>query len=215
MTGALYLGTLIPLLFLVLFIKGENRILLLFLIWGLTAVLPAIFFNQWCEEYFTLGQEDLLVFFGPVVEEFLKAIPLFITLFSIKKLKGTLILFCAMAAGIGFSIHENFMYLLAFDTGDFLVIVLSILRSFSTALLHGSTVVIISFAFFVSKQSGRIFVSLITGSFVLAVIIHGLYNYLVAVKALAGLAFLIPVGLFLFLLRIITSMRKKKASMYW
>lgn len=215
MTGALYLGTVIPLLFLILFIRGENRILLLFLMWGLTAVLPASLINEWLARAADLCETDVAVFAVPMVEELLKALPLIFVFIRPKQLKGDSILFAAMAAGIGYSIHENFMYVAALQRHDIMAVFVSIIRSLSTSVMHGSTVVIIGLACLALREHGKPYAALLAGTYLTAISLHGFFNYLMIGNSSAGIALLIPIGLFLFLLQGILNIKKRDAALYW
>jgi len=82
MVEAVYFGTLIPLLFLVLVIRGEYRKLILFFAWGLTSAIIIYLINTLIDTYFVPDETLLLSQMIPFMEEFLKIIPVF---FLIKK----------------------------------------------------------------------------------------------------------------------------------
>jgi RsiW-degrading membrane proteinase PrsW (M82 family) len=215
MIWALYLGTLIPLLFLVIFVKKENRLLLLFMLWGLTAVLPSAFFNQLIFNKTSASLEEITSFAAPLIEEFFKGLPLLLFLFFKKNMKSSFVLFLAMASGIGFSIHENFVYLSQFPGDDFFVVALSIIRSFSTSLMHGVTVVVFGFSVVSCRKLGRKFSPMIIGAYWSAVIIHSLYNTLVDSVSYSGLALLVPLLVFIFIMFSFSLVKRKKSSPYW
>ncbi len=215
MIWALYLGTMIPLLFLVIFVKRDNRLLLLFMLWGLTAVLPSALLNQLVYNNTLISMEAVTSFAAPLIEEFFKALPLLLFLFFKKDLKNPFILFLAMASGIGFSIHENFVYLSQFSGDDFFVIALSIIRSFSTSLLHGVTVVVFGFSIVSCRKLGKKFSPMVAGAYCSAVIIHSLYNTLIDSVSYSGLALLVPLLVFVFIMFSFSLVKRKKSSPYW
>lgn len=215
MIWALYFGTLIPLLFLVVFVKKENRLLLLFMLWGLTAVLPSAFSIKLIFEQSSISMEVIASFAAPLIEEFFKGLPLLLFLFFKKDLKNSFVLYLAMASGIGFSIHENFVYLSQFPGEDFFVVALSIIRSFSTSLMHGVSVVVFGFSIMSCRKLGKRFSPMIIGAYWTAVIIHSLYNTLVDSIEFSGFALLIPLLVFIFIMFSFSLVRRRKSSPYW
>ncbi len=73
MIEAVYVGTLAPLLFLILVLKDANRRLILFLVWGLTAALGAYYLNAFFRDALGIPTEYVSTRVAPAVEELLKA----------------------------------------------------------------------------------------------------------------------------------------------
>ncbi|NOY07575.1 MAG: PrsW family intramembrane metalloprotease, partial [Spirochaetes bacterium] len=198
MVGAVYFGTLIPLLFLVVVIRGEYRKLILFFAWGLTSAIIIYGINILIDTYFVLNETLFLSQLIPLMEEFLKIIPVF---FLIKK-KGKVyrynIVRFAMASGIGFSILENYLYLsISASSGMGGSVVFIITRSLTASLMHGSTTALIGYAIQIMHNYNFFSFFLSLGMYLLAVSIHSIYNLLGLTKGLQVIAILIPVFLFM------------------
>lgn len=198
MVEAVYFGTLIPLLFLVLVIQGEYRKLILFFTWGLTSAIIIYLINTLIDTYFVVNETLLLSQLIPLMEEFLKILPVF---FLIKK-KGKAyrynIVRFAMASGIGFSILENYLYLsISASSGLGGSILFIITRSLTASLMHGSTTALIGYAIQIMHNYKFFSLFLSIGMYVLAASIHSIYNLLGLTKGLQVIVILIPVFLFM------------------
>lgn len=121
----------------------------------------------------------LYVAFAPVTEEILKSLPLFyisrqpeFTYFVDGAIYG-------FAAGIGFSIAENFLYLSWYPE---IQIPLALVRAFSTCLMHGTATALIGAAvgrFRFQRFSNRAL--LLVGASIVAILVHVLFNGAVVV----------------------------------
>jgi RsiW-degrading membrane proteinase PrsW (M82 family) len=103
-----------------------------------------------------------------------------------------------MAAGIGFSILENYLYLsITSASGLADSIFFIITRSLTACLLHGSMTALIGWA--VQLMHNRQFFSfgLLAGMYFTAAAVHSLYNALGLIENLQVIGILIPVILFL------------------
>lgn len=198
MIEAVYFGTLIPLLFLVVVIKGEYRRLMLFFVWGLTSAILIYLTNILIESYLEIEQTVLLTQIIPAMEEFLKMLPLLFLIKSNKQAGQFSILRLAMASGIGFSILENYLYLsITASSGLADSIFFIITRSITACLLHGSMTAIIGWAIQLMRNSGIFSFSLLAGMYLAALGIHSLYNSLGLSENLQVIGFLMPPALFL------------------
>lgn len=195
MIEAVFVGTLIPLVFLILALKGETKLLLGFFAWGLVAFTLALFINTQIYEVGGISREHLAVTWGPVVEEFLKALPLIYFLISKKDLKYSVFYF-AMASGIGFSIQENYLYLFENYGNSVSPITFIIIRSVTTCIMHGMSVAILGYGIQIIRKIRIFTLPVLFGLFSLAVTFHALYNlYVDSSIKLIGL--LLPILLYL------------------
>jgi RsiW-degrading membrane proteinase PrsW (M82 family) len=198
MIEAVYFGTLIPLLFLVIVVKGEYRRLMLFFVWGMTSAILVYLVNTLLERFFTFDQTFFLTQIIPALEELIKMLPLLFLLKSKKRTGQFNIIRLAMAAGIGFSILENYLYLsITSASGLADSIFFIITRSLTACLLHGSMTALIGWA--VQLMHNRQFFSfgLLAGMYFTAAAVHSLYNALGLIENLQVIGILIPVILFL------------------
>ena len=144
---------------------------------------------------------------APVVEEFTK--PLALHLKTVKKeideIEDGLIY--GAVAGLGFSATENLFYGWSFlSEGLFIFFVLIIMRSFGGCLLHASATALTGYGYgkVVMKHSS---ILQVLPYFVLAIFVHGFYNFLISFEMMGIVSGLIAA--FLFVAITITLVRKK------
>jgi RsiW-degrading membrane proteinase PrsW (M82 family) len=149
----------------------------------------------------------LAIVIAPVVEEFTK--PLALRLRSVKKQLSELEdgLIYGAVAGLGFSATENLLYGYSFLSEGFVIfLALMTMRSFGGCLLHASATALTGYGFgkTVMKQSSFLGV---LPYFLLAIFLHGSYNFLVSYEFFGVLSGLV-LG-FLVVILAITLIRKK------
>ena len=193
---ALLIGFIVPLLFLIIVLKNEIRQLILFFAWGFMATMLAYILLK-----IKINPAEFRIIYQVSIEELLKALPLFILLFRKNKFSQFSIEKFAFASGIGFSIYENFFYVLKhLDINNpILLFIIIFTRGFSTALTHGITTSIIGFGIYLCKKLECISIFILCGTFIFAVQIHLLYNLLLSLSGnvyMAYLVFLIPIIMF-------------------
>jgi protease PrsW len=149
----------------------------------------------------------LVVVIAPIVEEFTK--PLALRLRSVKNNLSELEdgLIYGAVAGLGFSATENLLYGFSFLSEGFIIfLVLMAIRSVGGCLLHASATALTGYGFgkTVMKQSSFLGV---LPYFLLAIFLHGFYNFLVSYEFFGVLSGLVLA--FLFVIFAITLIRKK------
>jgi RsiW-degrading membrane proteinase PrsW (M82 family) len=149
----------------------------------------------------------LAIVIAPVVEEFTK--PLALRLRSVKNQLSELEdgLIYGAVAGLGFSATENLLYGYSFLSEGFVIfLALMAMRSFGGCLLHASATALTGYGFgkTVMKQSSFLGV---LPYFLLAIFLHGSYNFLVSYDFFGVLSGLV-LG-FLVVILAITLIRKK------
>ncbi len=190
---AFLIATGIPAIFLILiytldlYASRSFRLVLVCFGWGaIGGLLLAYLFNTYIAlpliAALGLSHIFLYVLFAPVAEELFKSASLFyvrtrpeFTYFVDGAIYG-------FAAGIGFSITENVLYLTGNPSGS---IPLALIRSFSTCLMHGTAAGLVGVAlgyFRLQKRSGR---WLAVSGWLGAILLHAAFNG-VANSALAG-----------------------------
>lgn len=217
----IFLSFLPPLLY-TIWIRNRERynreqwkpIFLCFL-WGATiAVIAAVILEVIFELPFTysLSETEMTPFLAavviaPIVEEFTK--PLALQLKSIKsnldELEDGLIY--GAVAGLGFSATENLLYGYSFLSEGFIMfLLLMATRSFGGCLLHASATALTGYGYGKTVINHSSLFGVIP-YFILAIILHGLYNFVLSYE-LAG----VVSGLFLaflFVIIAITLVRKR------
>lgn len=202
-----YLAASLPLFFLLIFLEGGQRRILAFLVWGLTAAVISYYITGALTA--ALAGSTLLpdVTVAPVVEEFMKALPLFVLLLAFGRRYSKELLVLAMASGFGFAILENYVYISSFALGGAGAIAYAVARGITTSVMHGCMTAIIGYGIFLTYGfSRRSLPSILFGLYTVAVTIHALYNLLVGHTA-AGRALAIALPLVIFVLLLLAYRR--------
>ncbi len=186
---------LIPLLFLIVMIKDKgSKHVLLYFAWGVGSVILAFIFNEWFSRL-SGDAGNASADIAPIVEETLKALPLLL-FFRRKNFSPMMIIYCAMASGIGFSVQEMLYYFTQFTMDSGLHALLPLLvRTATTCLLHGMTTAIVGFGLTITANFREIRIPMVLGLLALASVIHSLYNILIDTR-LAVLALIMPAVLY-------------------
>lgn len=176
---AIVIGLTIPKLFVVLFLKKHQRIMMYYMFWGFFSAILVFFIYDYINGH-ALNITYLEVTLTPLLEEFVKAFPL-IALFVITgKRSEKYILPFAMASGIGFSILGNYLFTMSGDFAQMDTIMYAILRAGGTSLMQGCCTAIIGYGIYLIKDMDRkALPALLLGLYAVSVIIHALYNLLV------------------------------------
>jgi len=147
------------------------------------------------------------VVIAPIVEEFTK--PLALRLRTVRSQLSELEdgLIYGAVAGLGFSATENLLYGFSFLEEGFVVfLMLMAMRSVGGCLLHASATALTGYGFGKTVMKRSSFLGVLP-YFLLAIFLHGFYNFLVSYEMFGLLSGLILA--FLFVLLAITIIRKK------
>ncbi len=128
----------------------------------------------------------LAVIIAPIVEEFTK--PLALRLKSVKRelLEIEDGFVYGAAAGLGFSATENLLYESSFlSEGLFLFVVLVIIRTIGGCFLHASATAMTGYGYSKSIMYGKPLL-VVLPFFILAILMHGTYNFIVSFDLLGG-----------------------------
>jgi len=202
---SVFFAVAIPLLFVVLMLeKGDSRRIILYFCWGLFAGVLAFHLNNLLGSSHAQAQR-VTVSIAPILEEMLKGLPVLLFLNRKKYPQvSKLIVFCAMASGVGFSIQES-LYFFAVSSREIIDLLALIVRTLTTALMHGMTTALFGIGIIVTQKLRLARLPIIFGQFAFCASIHALYNLLMYTW-LAWLTAVIPVVMFgagrLFLRRI-------------
>lgn len=210
MIEAVFLGMMIPLAFLILILKGDSKVMMAFFAWGQVAFMISLSVNIGLAELFGITAGNLSVTWAPVVEEFFKALPLIYFLINKKNYDYPIIYF-AMAAGIGFSIIENYMYLTGQSGLSSSPVLYIIIRGFTTSLMHGISTAIIGFGLQLIRKYGIMINPIFFGLFTLSVTLHALFNLYINSKVQL-IAIILPILLYLIGVVLLTSDQSKEVK---
>jgi RsiW-degrading membrane proteinase PrsW (M82 family) len=184
-------------------------------LWGATIAVVAAFILETVldiplQNSFSSGDIRLFllaVVIAPVVEEFTK--PLALRLRSVKSQLSELEdgLIYGAVAGLGFSATENLLYGYSFLSEGFVIfLALMAMRSFGGCLLHASATALTGYGFGKTMMKQSSFLGVLP-YFLLAIFLHGFYNFLVSYEFFGVLSGLVLA--FLFVILAITLIRKK------
>lgn len=179
MINAAFLGMIIPLVFLIIILRGENRLTMIYFAWGLISFVFSFRVNLWLTSKFALTFQQISITWAPIVEEFFKALPL---LWFLVKIKNTQyshrysLIYFAMASGIGFSIQENYLYLFKMMGTEGSPAFYMLIRSITTCLMHGMTTAILGYGLILIRSSKVMMGAFLFGIFSLSVTLHSLFN---------------------------------------
>lgn len=186
---------LIPLLFLIVMLKDRpSKYLLGYFCYGIFSVVFAFILNEWFSNY--PGQMNRVSSdIAPIVEETVKALPLL--LFFLKRQPGgNLVIYAAMAIGIGFSVQETLFYFTSFESSPSLLSLLPlIMRTITTCLMHGMSTAVVGFGVRITRDKKIIRLPMTLGLIALSATIHSLFNILIGSR-LAIIALLMPAALY-------------------
>lgn len=165
-----------PLLMMLIVLRGKARRILGFAVAGiyvclLSGEVNALILNTFClsNEYFT---ENV----SPIVEEVLKAIPIFVYVFVFKPDRQFNIE-CAIAIGVGFALMENVITLI--DYADDINLVLVLFRGFGAGMMHGMSTLIIGLGADIVIRKKRLIVPGTLAALATASIYHSIYNTII------------------------------------
>lgn len=207
----LFICMVVPLLLSLPLIQKSSRSIMIFILLGISS---ALFISEINGLFLRLlGYNTLYVTttVTPATEEIIKAIPVLIYAFVITDDRKKL-LSASFALGIGFALFENTFILVS--SVDAVTIEWSIIRGFSTALMHGICTAAVGYGMSFVRQKKKLFYCGTFSLLMLAIIYHGIFNMLVQSDELKYFGFLLPLATYipLVIALVIHVKNKKEAS---
>lgn len=181
MEKAVFIGTFVPLVLLLLLLR-HSRPVFSFFCWGLAAFMVIHTISP--PIYVVLGLGNDLnvnaVFVGPPLEEMIKGLPLLALPWLLQRSFIPYYYIFGLVAGIGFAVEENIIYLINYglDESDSYSTTLMVLRSFSVCLMHGVATGTIGFAITKAVRARKHMIAVypLTG-WLIASLYHGAFNW--------------------------------------
>jgi len=200
------LVSIIPALFFILFLYFLDSfklviksVLLLAIIWGLCSAVIAYFVNTFMLEHTSIGFNTLSKYLAPAIEEFIKAIFIFLIIY--KKRVGFMIdaAIYGFATGAGFALLENILFIRTMGDPNLLI---WIIRGFGTAIMHGGCTSLLAIILISGKNRDSSPALAIALAFIITYMIHSAFNhfYIDPILQTIGILLVTPV-LFILIFR--------------
>ncbi len=173
------------------------HLLILSLSWGIVGAAVSFLINNYISTFYNINFDSFSKYIAPLSEELVK-IAFIIILVSTKRV-GFIIdaSIYGFATGAGFALAENLFYLL--QLGNSFSIVLSVVRGFGTALMHGGAAAVFAMIMIEGVlRSRKIIYGLLPG-IIVAYILHSIFNHFILSPLLQALlmAILLPLVFYL------------------
>lgn len=147
------------------------------LLYGALASLFCYFLNGWLKEILDIDGQAYIRYIAPPVEEFLKAIYIYIILRRDRIGFAVDAAIFGFAVGTGFAFVENIYYLIILQEDNLLI---WIIRGFGTAVMHGSTTAIFALVLkSLTDRSTRKFLWHFVPGFIVVMVLHSFFNHFV------------------------------------
>ncbi|NOU47457.1 MAG: PrsW family intramembrane metalloprotease [Bacteroidales bacterium] len=153
----------------------SRNILIICLLWGIIAALISYFLNTWLVRHFSLNFNLFSRYLAPITEEITKAM---VVLYLISRQKIGFAIDAAIygfAAGAGFALAENVVYLVLLKNDPTLII--WILRGFGTALMHGGCTALVAMLVIGGIQREKPMILAISSGLLAAFLLHSIFNH--------------------------------------
>lgn len=187
----------------VLFLLDSFRLLrkqwlALSLVCGILVALAAYFVNTFLASTFELNHQVFSRYVAPLTEECLKALPILFLLY--RRAAGFLIdaATYGFAVGTGFALTENLFYI--DSIGEETSLYLWVLRGFGAAVMHGGTAFLFAGIMMAGIQKGKNAALCFLPAFLVALILHSLFNHFLIQILLQTVLILLLVPLLMMLM---------------
>ncbi len=153
----------------------QIKLLLFCLSWGIISALISYYANTWLYEKLSMNFNIFSRYVAPVIEESSKAV-IIVYLMSRQKIGFTVdAVIYGFAAGAGFAIAENMVYLVRLNSEPGMV--MWILRGFGTALMHGGCTALLAMLAIGGIQRGKPFLVGFLHGFIVVFLLHSVFNH--------------------------------------
>jgi RsiW-degrading membrane proteinase PrsW (M82 family) len=187
----LFVALAAPLVIAVFLLKGEARRFVIFLLMGLSACFFAFYINDYFALLGGLDEHENAIKLAPVVEELLKALPVFFFAAALAPKRGEL-LSGAVAVGLGFAILENAQIVMSAAGAGFFF---ALLRGLSAGVLHTICGAILGYGLTLFYRRKYLAVPMSFALISLTSTFHAVYNLFVSAGGRwASVGYILPFG---------------------
>ena len=196
---SILLGVAIPLAIILIFVKGNVRQFVGAVLVGMIIALLSSYIVRLVNLISDFGETANEVYISPIVEEWLKILPLILFLILFRP-ESRLFMLTSIALGAGFAVFDNCCFVLHSDAGNLLLV---IVRSLSGGVMHIVSILALSLWLVILRQRKMLTAATILGAVALPTAFHALFNLLLSrhgVSAVFG--YIIPIVTAVFLIYI-------------
>jgi len=189
----LALAVAVPLVIAAFLLRGGARLFLVFMLIGVGVCLLSAYVNAFFVAADVANELDADVRLTPLVEETLKALPVFFFLAVFTPRRNDIVS-VAMAVGLGFALLENVNYLVA--TGDENLLTVAVVRGFAAGVLHTACGAALGYGLALAVKQRYLTVPVALGLLCITSTCHAIYNLFVTTGgAWAVAGYLLPIAL--------------------
>lgn len=192
----LFICLIIPMCMMLVMFKKESRSLLLFLLIGMFICVLAGEINGYINNLNIIDTQNIIINIAPLVEEFLKAIPIIYVCFLFKPSKQKIAEY-SLALGVGFATLENISVLLSSNISLSYVI----FRAIGAGMMHGICTLIVALAMRSVIDKKELYLSGTLAALSLCTIYHSIYNMLITSQYII-VGVILPIITFIILIAI-------------
>lgn len=203
----LFICIAVPLLLMLLLLKSRSKLLLGFMLIGITVCLFISEVNSLLLPLFDGDMVYATTVITPITEELAKMIPILFFAFVFDDKRETLFMI-ALALGVGFGLFENTVILV--QNIESVTIVWALIRGFSTALMHGICTLCVGLGISFVRKKRKLFWSGLFALLTLAAVYHGIFNMLQLENRYVGAALPIVTYIPIIVVRLKSARKAKK-----
>ena len=203
----LFICIAVPMLLMLLLLKGRSKLLLGFMLIGITVCLFISEVNSLLLPILKTDMTYMTTVITPITEELAKMIPILFFALVFDDKRETLFII-ALALGIGFGLFENTVILV--QNIESVTIVWALIRGFATALMHGICTLCVGLGISFVRKRKKLFWSGLFALLTLAAVYHGIFNMLQLENRYVGAVIPIVTYIPLIVVRLNTARKAKQ-----
>ena len=185
----LFICIIVPMLLMMILIKGKSRLVVGFMMIGIGVCLFVAEINGLLRYSAGVNMYYLTTNITPITEEIIKALPILYFAFVFSDDRQQLISL-AFAIGVGFAVLENMVILT--QNIDTVSIFWALVRGFASGLMHGICTSLVGYGISFIKKKRKLFFCGTFALLTLAITYHAIFNTLVQTERYKYWGFVLP-----------------------
>jgi len=200
---SIFISVAIPLAIILIFMKDHFRHFVGAILIGMTIALLSSYIIRLVNIVSDFGETANNVYISPIVEEWMKILPLLLFLILFKP-ESKLFMLTSIALGAGFAVFDNCCYVLHSEGENLLLI---IIRSLSSGVMHTVSILALSLWLVILRQRKMLTVPTVLGAVALPTAFHALFNLLMSRRGVSSVfGYILPVVTAVFLIYVFRRM---------